>query len=116
MAAILAPPAAAGGAGRAAGIVVGVGPKDPEDPLRVDLLGVFSFSSLPLEVPDEALALPIVKGMTLEMELFLEDFFSLDPLVLEEALSSSLDFLEGTDTCVTRSTLTTARSSKPSDS
>lgn len=77
IAAILAPAAGAGGAGRAAGIVVGVGSR---------FFGVFSISSTSffpfLEDPEDALALPMVSGMILPIPDFFDFLSPLLPLVL----------------------------------
>ena len=105
---MLAPPC--GAAGLAAGIVVGVGPLEELRLLGVDSssLSSLSFDLLLL------LARPIVKGMTLLTEDFLEDYFCLLPFELEDdPLSSSFDFFVGlVSTFVTLSTLTTPISSR----
>ena len=89
MAAILAPPLAlTGGGGRATG-VVGVGPRGAALLLAL-FVGVPESFSLSLSLSLSSFltfALPIVSGITLLLEVFFFDFFSLLVLVEEEASS-----------------------------
>ena len=105
----------AGGTGAAGVLAGGTVPFDCEELDLLDFEGVDSSFSLSL-FSDLLLvrALPIVSGITDDRADFFDDFLSLLPFELIDVVSS-LSFLDGA-VCVTRSTLTTSRSSNPKGS